>query len=167
MRFLRFVFVILLAAGLAACSSSKFKTYNGPEVTSIEVHKSARSMYLLHHGRVLKSYKIALGGSPIGHKQFEGDRKTPEGTYYIDRHNPNSRFHLSVGISYPNPTDRAFARSQGKSPGGDIFIHGLPNHGKDRPRPADWTDGCIAVSDKEIEEIYSMLRVGTPITIYP
>lgn len=167
MRLIHLILMAVLAVGLAACGSSKFKTYRGPEVTRIEVHKSARQMYLLHHDRVLKTYKIALGGNPTGHKQFEGDQKTPEGIYYIDRRNPNSNFHLSVGLSYPNPADRAYAQSQGKSPGGDIFIHGRADKHKRYGRGLDWTDGCIAVTDKEVEEIYSMVKIGTQIVIYP
>ncbi|MCU0815147.1 MAG: L,D-transpeptidase family protein [Cypionkella sp.] len=168
MRFVRlFVVLFLGLLALTACGpreKSKFLTYNGPEVTSVQVHKADRKMYLLHHGRVLKSYDIALGFSPEGHKQFEGDGKTPEGTYFIDRRNPNSAFHLSIGISYPNAADAAYAKSMGKSPGGDIFIHGGPR----RPTTKrDWTEGCIAVSDEEMEEIYSMVKNGTIIHILP
>jgi murein L,D-transpeptidase YafK len=108
---------------------------------------------------------VGLGGNPIGPKQFEGDQKTPEGAYLIDRQNPNSNYHLSIGISYPNQRDVEFAESQGKNPGGDIFIHGRAR--KNKGRGKDWTAGCIAVKDGEMEEIYSMVRVGTPIYIYP
>ena len=168
MRILNLILVMLLAVGLAACgSSSKFKTYKGPEITKIEVHKAERQMHLLHNDRVIKSYRISLGQQPVGHKQFEGDSKTPEGVYYIDRRNPNSNFYLSVGMSYPNPTDRAFAKSQGRSPGGDIFIHGRADKHTQRGLGWDWTDGCIAVTDKEIEEIYSMVKIGTPIVVFP
>lgn len=152
----------LATLALAGCSS-KFRTYRGPEVTSIVVNKGARSMYLLHHEEVLKHYRIDLGFAPVGHKNFRGDGKTPEGTYVIDRRNPNSDFHLSVGISYPNAQDVAYARSMGRDPGGDIFIHGQPN-GK-RAKGRDWTAGCIAVKNREIEDIYAMVRIGTPITI--
>lgn len=163
MRAFHVLLVMVLAFGLSACGS-KFKTYNGPEVTSVQVHKSERKMYLLHHDKVLKSYDVALGFAPEGHKQFEGDGKTPEGTYRINRRNPNSQFHLSLGISYPNQADRAFAASQGKSPGGDIFIHGW----SDRPvNRRDWTAGCIAVSDKEIEWVYAMIKDGTVVHILP
>ena len=155
-----------LALGLSGCATSKFRTYRGPEVTSIVVNKSARKMYLLHHDKVLRDFDIDLGFAPDGHKQFEGDGKTPEGTYYIDRRNPNSDFHLSLGISYPNAEDIAFARAQGKSPGGDIFIHGQPN-GAAKTKRGDWTWGCIAVKNREIEDIYAMVRTGTPITIRP
>jgi murein L,D-transpeptidase YafK len=165
MRVIRILALLVLAFGLAACgNNSKFKTYNGPEVTSVQVHKAARKMYLLHHQKVLKSYDIALGFNPIGHKQFEGDGRTPEGTYIIDRRNPNSEFHLSIGISYPNQADRAYAEAFGKKPGGDIFIHGGP---KKKVSRRDWTAGCIAVTDKEMERIYAMVKNGTPIQILP
>ncbi len=165
MRVFRILALLVLAFGLAACgNNSKFKTYNGPEVTSVQVHKAARKMYLLHHQKVLKSYDIALGFNPIGHKQFEGDGRTPEGTYIIDRRNPNSEFHLSIGISYPNQADRAYAEAFGKKPGGDIFIHGGPKRKVSR---RDWTAGCIAVTDKEMERIYAMVKNGTPIQILP
>ena len=160
----RIVAVLVLAFGLTACGNSKFKTYNGPAVTSVQVHKGERKMYLLHHERVLKSYDIALGFSPVGHKQFEGDGRTPEGTYIIDRRNPNSEFHLSIGISYPNQADRAYAEAFGNKPGGDIFIHGGPKRKVSR---RDWTAGCIAVTDKEMERIYAMVKDGTPILILP
>lgn len=167
MRIFKLFFVLVVALGLAACGSSKFKTYNGPEVTKIEVHKAARKMYLLSGHKLLKTYDIALGRAPAGHKQFEGDQKTPEGVYYIDRRNPNSNFHLSLGLSYPNINDRAYAQAQGKSPGGDIFIHGRDNKHTQRGLGWDWTDGCIAVTDKEIEEIYAMVKIGTPIVVFP
>lgn len=162
-------FILTLSAlALTACGNSKFRRYNGPAVTSVQVQKANRKMYLLHHDKVLKAYDIRLGGNPIGHKQFEGDQKTPEGVYFISHRNPNSTYHLSLGISYPNEADRAYAKSQSKSPGGDIFIHGAPpKRIRDKVKNTDWTAGCIAVSDKEIEVIYSMIRPGTPIYIYP
>ena len=154
------------AAILAACGGrSKFRKYYGPEVTSIVVNKAARKMYLLHGEKILKDYEFELGFAPVGDKKVEGDGKTPEGTYIIDRRNPNSRFHLSIGISYPNASDIAEARALGEKPGGDIFIHGQPNLFK--AKGDDWTWGCIAVTNDEIEEIYSMVRNGTVITIRP
>lgn len=154
------------AFGLGACTQqSKFKTYNGPEVTYIVVHKEARRMFLLHNDRVLREYDVDLGFAPIGDKFFEGDGRTPEGTYLIDRRNPNSKFHLSLGISYPNEIDLAEAAALGKPPGGDIFIHG--NSNLFRRGTEDWTWGCIAVTDREMEDIYAMVRDGTPIQINP
>jgi murein L,D-transpeptidase YafK len=153
------------AAALLSACGQKFRTYDGPRVTAIVIHKAARRMYLLHNNEVLKEYKIGLGGDPVGDKKYEGDLKTPEGAYYIDRRNPRSSYYLSLGISYPNAQDRAEAAAMGKKPGGDIFIHG--RDGKNRGRGKDWTAGCIAVKDREIEEIYSMVEIGTPIFIKP
>lgn len=155
-------------AVLAACGgrdSAKFRIYAGSPVTQIQIFKQKRRMYLFSGDKVIREYKIGLGGNPNGPKRFEGDSKTPEGLYFIDRQNPNSSYHLSLGISYPNAKDRAYAAEQGRKPGGDIFIHGQA--GKDRGRGKDWTAGCIAVTDREIEEIYSMVAVGTPIWIFP
>lgn len=163
MRGYKFLIVLLLAAGLAGCS--KFRTYNGPEVTRVIVQKEDRIMHLMHNEKVLKSFDVGLGFAPQGHKLSEGDGRTPEGEYTIDRRNPNSEFHLSIGISYPNETDVAAAKAEGKPPGGDIFIHGRP--GKYRKGGRDWTAGCIAVTNRQIEDVYAMVRDGTPITIAP
>jgi murein L,D-transpeptidase YafK len=152
------------AAALAGCArDSKFKTYRGPEVTRVIVNKGEREMFLLHHRKVLKRYRVNLGFAPEGHKRFEGDGRTPEGEYLIDRRNPNSSFHLSLGISYPNEADIAFAAQHGKSPGGDIFIHGEPN--ALAFLGPDWTAGCISVKNPEMEDVYAMVRDGTPITL--
>lgn len=148
---------------LGACAPSKFQRYYGPEVTYVVVNKGARKMYLLHHDQVLEDYPIRLGFAPAGHKEIEGDGKTPEGVYWIDRRNPNSRFHLSLGISYPNARDRAYAAQMGKSPGGDIFIHGQRN--PFRRDKDDWTWGCISVTNRQMEQIYAMVGNGTPIQI--
>jgi murein L,D-transpeptidase YafK len=127
-------------------------------------------MVLLAKGKVLRTYRIALGGAPVGPKEQQGDRKTPEGKYVISGRNLHSQFHRSLRISYPNAADRARARRLGVSPGGDIFIHGLPN-GMGPIGAAhtarDWTDGCIAVTDEEIEEIWKLVANGTPIEIKP
>ena len=162
MQFTRRVMMVGLAAFTAACS--KFKTYNGPQVTRIVVMKSALQMHVLHGDEVLESFGIGLGFAPAGHKEVEGDGKTPEGRYYIDRRNPDSAFHLSLGISYPNETDRAYAASLGKSPGGDIFIHGQKSWSD--PGDGNWTAGCIAVTNREIEQIYAMVGKGVPIDIF-
>jgi len=153
-----------LALGLAGCAS-KFRTYDGPEVTRLQMFKGDRNLFLFNNTSVLKAYRIDLGFAPEGPKRFEGDGKTPEGAYTVDRRNPDSLFHLSIGISYPNEADIAFAAAQGREPGGDIFIHGGPRPGIDAIKP-DWTAGCIAVSDREIEDIYAMVRDGTPIDIF-
>ncbi|PJE34786.1 hypothetical protein CVM52_20555 [Pseudooceanicola lipolyticus] len=163
----RRLFGLGLLAALAVSGCSRGRVYSGPPVTSIVVNKSSKRMYLLSQSEILKAYDVDLGFAPAGPKQFEGDGKTPEGTYLIDRRNPNSAFHLSLGISYPNAADIAFAEAQGKRPGGDIFIHGEPNQNRKLSRKENWTAGCIAVKNKEIEEIYAMVRTGTVITIRP
>lgn len=152
---------------LAACGgdSGKFRSYSGPRITQIQVYKSKRRMYLFSGTQVVKRYKIGLGGAPVGPKHFEGDGKTPEGLYYINRRNPTSAYHLSLGISYPNTEDVAYAEALGRKPGGDIMIHGRA--GKNDPNKRDWTAGCIAVKDEEIEEIYAMITLGTPVFIFP
>ncbi|MDA7963739.1 L,D-transpeptidase family protein [Ruegeria sp.] len=157
---------------LSACASAspRFLAYDGPEVTSLVINKGARKMYLLHNEQILKEYKVDLGFAPKGTKTKQGDGRTPEGTYRIDRRNPNSRYHLSLGISYPNSNDIAQAKAAGVDPGGDIFIHGQPNRRSERKRAKktpDWTAGCIAVTNEEIEEIYAMVNRGTIITLRP
>ena len=144
---------------LTACTK-KFRVYTGPTVTNIVVQKSRRKIFLLHNTKVLKKYDLELGFAPAGHKEIEGDGRTPEGRYFIDRKNPSSSFYLSIGISYPNELDLARANAMGKSPGGDIFIHGTPGS---KVRREDWTAGCIAVNDREMEVIYAMVNIGTPI----
>ena len=148
---------------LTACSN-KFRVYTGPPVTSVVVQKGQRRMFLMNGNSVLESFDFELGFAPAGPKQVEGDGKTPEGAYFIDRKNPNSSFYLSIGISYPNDEDRARARALGQRPGGDIFIHGTPRPSRNM---ADWTAGCIAVKDREMKDIYAMVNVGTPIYLYP
>lgn len=151
---------------LIGCSSGpRFLSYNGPEVTRIVVMKEDRRMYLMHGDEILEKYKIELGFAPTGDKKIEGDGKTPEGRYYIDRRNPRSAFHLSLGISYPNAQDRAEAAALGKPPGGDIFIHGRAK--KNRGKGPDWTAGCISVKDGQMEKIYAMVNNGTVIDIFP
>ncbi len=150
------------ALGFAGCSA-KVPQYKGPEVTRIQVFKGKRHMQLLHNNNLLKAYNFQLGFAPTGHKVREGDGRTPEGAYLIDRRNPYSRFHLSLGISYPNANDIAYARANGLDPGGDIFIHGTPSRAVGIP---DWTWGCIAVQNNEMDEIYAMVKNGTKIFIY-
>lgn len=164
MQFFRLFLPLALLVVLTACAPTKFRSYDGPEVTRVVVFKAERQMDLMHFGTVLKSYRVDLGQDPKGHKQREGDNRTPEGDYIIDRRNPNSAFHLSIGIDYPNLQDRARAKANGWRPGGDIFIHGRgPNYQRAR---GDWTNGCIAVTDRQMEDIYAMVRDGTPITIF-
>jgi murein L,D-transpeptidase YafK len=141
-----------------------------PLVDRVVVRKAERMLSLIKAGAVVKSYRVSLGRDPIGHKQAEGDGRTPEGSYLVDWRNPRSRFHLSLHISYPDEKDRRQAAVRGVAPGGDIMIHGLPNM-TSAAAPVfagrDWTDGCIAVSSIEIEEIWRAVPHGTPIDILP
>jgi murein L,D-transpeptidase YafK len=130
----------------------------------IVVYKARREMLLLLGNSVLRTYKVALGRDPVGHKEREGDGRTPEGRYTIDRRNPKSRYYLSLHISYPNEADRARAAAEGVDPGGDIMIHGLKDG---MIRDGDWTQGCIAVTDAEMEEVWGLVPEGTRIDIEP
>lgn len=139
-------------------------------VDLIVVEKAKRELTLYADKKKLKTYRIVLGGNPVGDKEKEGDLKTPEGRYTIDAKNPNSSFHKSLHISYPDKTDRAEARRQGVSPGGAIMIHGTPDYIAALYLAGifpDWTAGCIAVSNDEMDEIFRRVRIGTPIVIKP
>jgi L,D-peptidoglycan transpeptidase YkuD (ErfK/YbiS/YcfS/YnhG family) len=141
----------------------------GP-VDKILIEKNARRLMLISKGEVLKTYKIALGGTPNGPKERQGDNKTPEGTYVIDSRNKDSLYHLSLHISYPNERDKKRAKELGVSPGGNIMIHGIKNGFAwvgDSHTQVDWTKGCIAVTDEEIEEIAKLAPKGTIVEINP
>jgi murein L,D-transpeptidase YafK len=136
----------------------------------VVVIKRDRLLMLLRNGEILKTYKVALGRNPIGQKMRQGDKKTPEGTYYLDRRTAHSRFHRALHISYPNEADIRKARALGVSPGSDVMIHGLPNGYGDLGevhRTIDWTKGCIALTNEEIDEIWRLVPDGTPIEIKP
>jgi murein L,D-transpeptidase YafK len=141
-----------------------------PAADCIVVNKSKRQMLLVREGKVIRRYKIGLGQSPVGPKQRQGDSKTPEGLYTICGRNSKSKYHLALQISYPNDADVERARQTGGDPGGHIMIHGLPNgegESEKHARMTDWTAGCIAVMDEEIEEIWRLVPDGTPIQINP
>lgn len=141
-----------------------------PIADSIVIEKKARRLTLYHQGRPLRSFLVALGANPVGDKRVAGDRRTPEGLFSIDGKNDKSDFHLALHISYPDSAHRARAESLGASPGGDILIHGLRNgQGSSGAfhRTVDWTDGCIALTDPEIERVWSAVSVGTPVEIKP
>jgi len=147
--------------GLTACAPpgpTRFPTDH------VFILKEQRRLYLINKRFPVAEYQIDLGFDPLGHKQAEGDGRTPEGIYWVDRKNPRSSFHLSVGINYPNAQDIAKAEAMGVDPGGDIFIHGRPNGARDEGDP-DWTAGCIAVTNAEIEQIFVSVALGTPVTI--
>ena len=132
--------------------------------SQIVVNKARREMLLLRGESVLRAYRISLGPDPVGHKLQEGDGRTPEGRYTIDRRNPKSKYHLALHISYPDDGDIARAQQAGVAPGGDIMIHGLKDG---ELNPSDWTQGCIAVTNEEMDEIWSLVPDGTPIEIFP
>lgn len=166
---------ILIAAAvfllsLVAASGAGAAGYRAADADMVVVYKAARVMYLLRDGERFRTYRIALGSRPRGDKIKEGDSRTPEGPYVIDWRNPDSDFHLSLHISYPTALDVAEADALGVAPGGDIMIHGLPN-GQDAAAVGhpftDWTGGCIAVTNEEIEEIWGLVADGTPIFIFP
>ena len=136
----------------------------------ILVDKSDRKLTLFRNGKAVRTYRVALGLNPTGHKQFEGDRRTPEGIYLIDRRNPDSNYHLSLHISYPNERDIRAAQARGDDPGGQIMIHGMPNGRLIKTSShyeSDWTDGCIAVSNAAMAEIWTLVDDGTLIEITP
>ncbi|MEM1052339.1 MAG: L,D-transpeptidase family protein [Pseudomonadota bacterium] len=144
------------------------QSYYGPIADYLIVDKSERILVAYENGKPIRAYRgLQFGDAPMGHKRFQGDERTPEGVYRIDWRNPESRFHLSLRISYPNADDMAFASQYGRSPGGDIFIHGQPNQLRAGRMRGDWTDGCIALSNKEIEELWQIVPDGTPIEIRP
>ncbi|MCX6293904.1 MAG: L,D-transpeptidase family protein [Sphingobacteriales bacterium] len=140
------------------------------QINKLVVFKSKRQLLAYSDGELIKTYKISLGKVPTGHKEFKGDKKTPEGNYIIDGKNPNSDFYKNLGISYPNKTDKTNAKSIGKEAGDDVKIHGLQNGlgfiGKFH-RWFDWTSGCIAVTDEEIDELYNAVKIKTQIEINP
>ena len=157
------IIALLAADGMAA-------RVNEVTADKVVVVKSERTLTLLAHGKVIRSYKIALGGVPVGAKERQGDHKTPEGNYVLDRRNPKSKFYKSIHVSYPNEQDRRNAEKKGASPGGDIMIHGLQNgfgYVGAAHRAIDWTDGCIAVTDSEMDEIWKLVEDGTPIEVKP
>lgn len=140
---------------------------SGP-VDLILVEKSARRLSLIQDGHTVRTYRIALGFAPTGDKQRQGDGRTPEGRFTIDRRNAASAFHLSLGLDYPRPQDRARAKAAGLDPGGDIMIHGQPNRLPDGLIvKGDWTAGCIAVSNADIKEIWDHAPTGTPVEVRP
>ena len=158
--------IVLLCAVSQAQTASKSALH----ADRVVVLKKEHTLQLLSHDKVLKSYKVALGGDPVGPKARQGDHKTPEGVYVLDFRNAHSQFYKSIHISYPNERDRAAAHKKGVSPGGDVFVHGLPKGygfvGASH-RLKDWTDGCVAATNEEIDEIWLAVADGTPIEIRP
>ncbi|APU49635.1 L,D-transpeptidase family protein [Acinetobacter junii] len=168
-------FIPNLAPIHPALSAQEIEEINKTKpVTTIEVFKQQWQLKLKHHDQIIRSYPIRLGFNPMGHKQFEGDGKTPEGTYTIDWRNPQSAYYKSLHISYPNPNDLTYAKQRQKSAGGDVMIHGtvptpataFPASSTYMPRK-DWTLGCIAVTNADMDEIWQLVKNGTQIIIHP
>lgn len=184
--FVVFAAIVALAGGSKATRASQLvadkpnpmlRNYPRPEtasdslhIDSIAVHKAEHELLVFKQGKLLKVYTVRLSSQPVGPKHAAGDNKTPEGLYYINAKNPYSSFHKSLSISYPNALDMNYAKTHGLLPGGDIVIHGLPNGaeklGKNRYRN-DWTSGCIALTNDDIDELFEKINTGIPILITP
>jgi murein L,D-transpeptidase YafK len=163
MRIFVLALIVLLAPGLT--QASEF-----PVADRVVIEKDARLLHLMRDGKAFRTFKIALGIRPVGDKKSEGDFKTPEGKYTLDHRNPNSEFFLSIHVSYPNSADRREAANLGVEPGGAIMIHGQPNEPSRSEayyRTQDWTNGCIAVSNSDMIDIWLMTGENTPIEIRP
>ena len=159
---------IAIAIAAEGVSENKQAMPKSIMINKVFVDKSARTLQLLSDNKVIKTYHIALGGNPVGHKQQQGDKRTPTGSYTLDYKNEKSKFYRSIHVSYPNAADKARAKSRGVSPGGDIMIHGQKNgfgHLAAINQQRGWTDGCIAVTDDEMDEIMAAVEIGTPIEI--
>lgn len=162
--------VLLCLASLAGIAKAAQDTKDIPKADFVLVEKSKYRLHLKKNGKVFKTFKVVFGDSPKGHKQQEGDEKTPEGRYKLDFKNIGSGYYKSIRISYPNATDRKKARDKGVAPGGDVMIHGQKNgFGWFAPvmQLFNWTNGCIAVNNKDMEFIWRSVDVGTPIEILP
>jgi hypothetical protein len=160
----------LSGGGTHAVSGLTIPIVSMPQADEVIVHKGERRLYLMRNGQVLRSYRIALGLDPQGPKEREGDFRTPEGHYLLTRRNPRSDYFLSIQVSYPNAEDLRRAQREHIDPGGSIMLHGLPNALSHKPSyyaKADWTDGCIALSDSDMVEVWLMTRDNTPIEILP
>lgn len=164
------VLALLVAFAVAGCATKP----PPPKLSAdrVMVKKSERKLMLVKGDQVVREYRVALGDNPSGHKMHQGDERTPEGEYILDWRNPRSHYYKSIHVSYPNDRDRFYARALGMDPGGMIMIHGMPN-GITAPavmrqfNRRDWTDGCIAVTNDEMEEIWQAVHDGTPIRIMP
>jgi murein L,D-transpeptidase YafK len=158
------------AVGTTATSVTQGPTTSMPTADRVVVYKGDRKLLLMRGASILRSYKISLGLQPVGHKERAGDFRTPEGKYRLTRRNPRSDFFLSIQVSYPNEADTKHARRNGWDSGGSIMIHGLPNQLKHTPTyyaSSDWTDGCIAVSNADMLEIWLLTADNAPIEIWP
>jgi murein L,D-transpeptidase YafK len=164
------VFTLPVFALLSALTAPQSVPMMMLQADHVVVLKKERRLELLSQGKLIKTHKVALGSDPIGPKTRQGDHKTPEGSYILDSRNPHSKFYKSLHISYPSARDRAQANQGGFSPGGDVYVHGLPNGYRYIGAAhllRDWTDGCIAVTDEEMDEIWKAVPDGTQIELRP
>nr|WP_276899689.1 L,D-transpeptidase family protein [Pedobacter kyonggii] len=165
-----FTILLLVIAATIYNLYPEQKLPSNTEIDYIIVKKSNRQLLAYSKQKLIKTYQISLGDSPVGHKEFEGDEKTPEGVYVINAKNPNSSYHKNLGVSYPNKKDIAKAKLLSKDPGGDIKIHGIRNNlgfiGKFQ-RFFDWTNGCMALTNNEVDELFYAVNIGTKIEIRP
>lgn len=162
--------VVLIIVGLIYNYYPEQKLPKNSQLDLLIVQKSEHKMMAYADGKLLKTYQVSFGDSPVGHKEFEGDEKTPEGIYTINAKNNKSGYHKNLGVSYPNEKDIAHAKLIGKSPGGDIKIHGIRNGlgAIDKfQRLVNWTNGCIALTNSEVDELYASVKIGTKIEIKP
>lgn len=165
MKLLRFAPLALIGLVGGAQAEASLEL---PQIDHVVVRKGERTITLYAQGEAVRIIGgIQLGDVPMGPKRFQGDERTPEGRYLIDYGNPESAYYLSLHISYPSARDATFAEAQGRSPGGQIFIHGQPNGWRESRVPGDWTDGCIAVSNEEMEALWQSVPDGTVIDILP
>ena len=170
MRLLLYSLLIIISISLQACDANEQSQSALPKIDKILIEKAKRIMTVFNKNNAIKTYRVSLGFTPIGHKHQEGDGKTPEGQYTIQSKNPNSRYHLSLKVSYPSKEDRAQALKRGVKPGSDIMIHGLGRGFSwmgTLHHLRDWTLGCIAVTNEEIDELYPAIDVGTLVEIVP
>jgi murein L,D-transpeptidase YafK len=169
-KFLRLLLSISIIGLIIYYFYPQKRLAKGMIIDKLVVYKSKRKLLAFSHGILLKTYSISLGKNPSGHKEYEGDSKTPEGIYTINDKNPNSGYYKNLGISYPNEKDKEHAKKLGKSAGGDIKIHGLRNgigFVSKFQRWKDWTAGCVALTNTEVEELYNGVKIGTVIEILP
>jgi murein L,D-transpeptidase YafK len=170
MRIVVLAVVVIIVSTMAWALWPRRPLDPSKRATHVIVHKAQRTLSLMDGSTLLKSYRISLGREPVGPKRVEGDGKTPEGSYSIDYRKADSAFHRALHISYPSAADTAAAASNGKTPGGLIMIHGLRNGSGWIGRLhlfSDWTDGCVAVTDREIEELWAAVPDGTPVELRP
>lgn len=167
---MRWLLVVVCLSFATLSHANASPSLQGKNIDKVLVIKSERKLHLMHRGESLKSYRISLGKQPKGRKLREGDQRTPEGFYWIDWRKPSQNYNLSLHISYPNARDRAEATAKGHSPGGMIMIHGTP---VDEEYPEwyfhtlDWTEGCIALKNSDMREVWKLVKDGTLIEIRP